>query len=300
MRWQQFKAAIGKTLADVDCNHTLYMAAALAYYFVLSLFPALIFLSSIVAYIPIPNLFDQILQLMSRFVPVDGVALIKRVLADVISPNRGTFLSVGLLGMLWTASGGFVATIEALNIAYDVEETRPFWKTRPLGIGLTFLIGFLLLTALAVMILGPHFGEWLSARLHLSWFFAVAWPFIHWTVAVGFTVLAVECLYFFAPNVKQRFWWTLPGATLSVACWVLLSYGLGVYFRTFAHLNKTYGAVGAVIGLMIFLYWTGFIMLVGGELNAELAKVSKAGAMSSTRSRQQSQPSTLPTNSPSH
>ena len=120
------------------------------------------FLSGIVAYIPIPNLFDQILQLMGRFVPADGMVLIKRVLSDVISPNRGTFLSLGLLGTLWTASGGFVATIEALNIAYEVEETRPFWKTRLLGIGLTFLIGFLLLTALAVMIVGPHFGEWLA------------------------------------------------------------------------------------------------------------------------------------------
>lgn len=290
MRWQNFKTAMGKTVADVDRNHTLYMAAALSYYFVLSLFPALIFLSSIVAYIPIPNLFDQILQLMGRFVPADGMALIKRVLSDVISPNRGTFLSLGLLGMLWTASGGFVATIEALNFAYDAQETRPFWKTRPLGIGLSFLIGFLLLTALAVMILGPHFGERLAARLHLSWVFAAAWPFIHWTVAVGFTVLAVEFLYFLAPNVKQRFWWTLPGAALAVACWVLLSYGLGIYFRTFAHLNKTYGAVGAVIGLMIFLYWTSFAMLLGGELNAELAKVSKAGPI-----EQHNEPPTITT-----
>lgn len=255
----------------------LYMAAALSYYFVLSLFPALILLSGILAYIPIPNLFEHILQLIGHFVPADAMVLIQRVLSDVISPNRGTLLSIGLAGTLWTASGGFVATIEALNIAYEVEETRPFWKTRPLGIGLAFLIGLLLLTALLVMIVGPHFGEWLAGRLHLPWLFAVAWPFVEWTVAVGFSVLAVELLYFLAPNVKQRFWWTLPGATLAVGFWLLLSYGLGIYFRRFAHLNKTYGAVGAVIVLMIFLYWTGFAMLVGGELNAELAKVSGTG-----------------------
>jgi membrane protein len=277
MRWEQFKAAIGNTVSDVDRNHTLTMAAALSYYFILALFPALIFLSGIVAYIPIPNLFDQVLQLLARFLPADGMALIRRVLSDVISPNRRTLLPVGLLGTLWTASGGFVATIEALNIAYDVEETRPFWKTRLLGVALAFLVGFLLLIALAVMIVGPHFGDWLSARLHLSWLFAVAWPYIEWIVAVGFTFLAVELLYFLAPNVKQRFWWTLPGATLAVGSWLLLSYGLGIYFRRFAHLNKTYGAMGAVIGLMIFLYWTGFAMLVGGELNAELARVSKKG-----------------------
>lgn len=277
MRLQRFKTAVEKTFADVDRNHTLYMAAALSYYFILSLFPALIFLSGIVAYIPIPNLFNQALQLMSHFVPADGMALVKGVLSDVISPNRGVFFSAGLIVTVWTASGGFVAMIEGLDIAYDVEETRPFWKTRLLGTGLTFLVGFLFLIVLAVMIVGPHFGGWLSARLHLSWFFAVTWPFIHWTVAVGFTVLAVELLYFLAPNVKQRFWWTLPGAALSVACWLLLSYGLGFYFRRFLHLNKTYGTIGAVIGLMIFLYWIGFVVLVGAKLNAELAKASKAG-----------------------
>jgi membrane protein len=280
VRLQQFKTAVGKTFADVDRNHMLCMAAALSYYFTLSLFPALLFLSGIVAYIPIPDLYNQAVQLMGHFVPADGMALVKGVLSDVISPNRGAFLSAGLIGTVWTASAGFVAVIEALNIAYDVEETRPFWKTWPLGMGLAFLVGSLLLTVLAVMIVGPHFGGWLSARLHLSWFFAATWPFIHWTVAVGFTVLAVELLYFFAPNVSQGFWWTLPGAGLSVASWLLLSYGLGIYFRRFAHLNKTYGAIGAVIGLMIFLYWTGFAVLVGANLNAELAKARDAQRVS--------------------
>ncbi len=221
MRWEQFKAAIGNTVSDVDRNHTLTMAAALSYYFILALFPALIFLAGIVAYVPIPNLFDQALQLLARFVPADSMALIRRVLSDVISPNRRTLLSVGLLGTLWTASGGFVATIEALNIAYDVEETRPFWKTRLLGVALAFLLGLLLLTALAVTVVEPHFGEWLSARLHLSWLFAVAWPYIEWIVAVGFTFLAVELLYFLAPNAKQRFWGTLPGR--HTGSWLLVT-----------------------------------------------------------------------------
>ena len=277
MRLQQLKTALTKTYDDVDRNHTLQMAAALSYYFVISLFPALILLSGIVAYIPIPNLFDQALRLIGQFLPADEMGLVKRVLADVISPNRGAFLSFGLLGTLWTASGGFAATIEALNIAYDVEETRPFWKTRPLAVALSFVLGFLLLSALAVMIVGPHFGEWLTNRLHLSWILAAVWPYIHWTIAVGFAVLAVEFLYFWAPNVKQRFASTLPGAIVAVVCWIGLSYAIGLYFRKFAHLNKTYGAIGAAIGLMIWLYWTGFAMLVGAELNAELAKQSQLG-----------------------
>ena len=272
-----FTLALRRAYYDIDREHLLQMAAALSYYFVLSLFPALIFLSAIVAYLPLPDLFNQAINLMSRFVPGDSMGIVKKVLSDVVSPNRGTFLSFGIRGTLWAASGGFAATIEALNIAYEVKETRPFWKTRLLAIGLAFLIGGLLLLALSVMIVGPRFGEWLAAKVHLSQLFVWAWPYIHWTLAVAFTILAVEALYYLAPNVKQRFLATLPGAVLAVGAWIGLSYVLGIYFRSFANFNKTYGTLGAAVALMVWLYWTGFAMLVGAELNAELAKVSAEG-----------------------
>ncbi len=273
----EVKGALARTYGDVLRNHTMQMAAALSYYFVLSLFPALILLSAIVAYLPVPDLFGQALAFMGRFLPSDSMGLVRRVLADVITPNRGAFLSVGLLGTLWAASGGFSAAIEALNVAYDVEDDRPFWKTRPLALGLAFVIGALLLVALSVMIVGPRFGVWLAAKVHLSAVFALLWPYIHWSIAVGFAILAVEALYFWAPNVKQRFLATLPGAILAVACWIGLSYLLGIYFRSFANFNKTYGTFGAAVALMTWLYWTGFAMLVGAELNSELAKITREG-----------------------
>ena len=238
-RLRRIKGAIWRTVESVPEKHTLQMAAALSYYFVISLFPALLLLSAIVAYTPGARPFDQVLSLMSGFVPQDSIELLRRVLATVVVPNRGTLLSFGVLGTLWTASGGFAAAIEALDIAYEVEEARPFWVTRPLAVALTILVGVLLLIALAVMIVGPQFGTWLAMRAHLTWLLARAWPYIHWTVAVLFTVLAVEALYFIAPNVKQRFWATLPGAALAVGCWIGLSYALGIYFRSFAHFNKT-------------------------------------------------------------
>jgi membrane protein len=277
MTYRGLKEALWRTGEDVNRKHTLQMAAALSYYFVISLFPSLILLSAILTYLPIHDLLDQAFTLMGGFVPKETLTLLHKVVSDVISPNRSAFLSLGILGTLWTASGGFSATIEALNIAYEVEETRPFWRTRPLAIGLTFVIGLLLLIALGVMIVGPDFGEWLAGRLHLSWLFAIVWPYVHWIVSVGFTVLAVEMLYFMAPNVKQRFLSTLPGAILAVGCWIGLSYGLGVYFRSFANFNKTYGTLGAAIALMVWLYWTGFFMLLGAELNCQLAKESKKG-----------------------
>jgi membrane protein len=277
MKIRSLRYALWRTSKDINRNHTLQMAAALSYYFVLSLFPALIFLSAVVAYLPIPDLFNQALALMGTFVPPDSMGLVRKVLSDVITPNRSTLLSFGLLGTLWTCSGGFSAAMEALNVAYDVDETRPFWRTRLVAIELTFQVGFLMLVALGVMIVGPRFGEWLSGSVHLSWLFAVVWPFIHWAIAVGFTVLAVECLYFIAPNVKQRFWTTLPGAILAVGWWIALSYLLGIYFRSFANFNKTYGTLGAAVAMMVWLYWTSFGMLVGAELNAELAKQTKEG-----------------------
>jgi membrane protein len=166
--------------------------------------------------------------MMARFIPPDSMGLVRRVLADVITPNRGAFLSFGILGSLWTASGGFSAAIEALNIAYEVNDDRLFWKTRPLALGLAFLAGTLLLVALSVMIVGPRFGEWLASRIHLSNLFVLLWPYIHWSIAVGFAIFAVEALYFPAPNVKQRLLATLPGAILAVGCWIALSYLLGI------------------------------------------------------------------------
>jgi membrane protein len=275
----ELQDALLRTYDDIGDHHTLQMAAALSYYFVMSLFPSLIVLSAIVAYLPVPDLFDQALNLMARFIPPDSMGVVKKVLADVVTPNRNAFLSAGLLGTLWAASGGFAAAIEALNIAYDVQETRPFWKTRPVAIGLTVLVGSLLIIALAVMIVGPQFGNWLSGRLHVSVLWQWLWPYIHWTISIGFTVVAVEFLYFLAPNVKQRFFATLPGAILAVGCWIGLSYLLGIYFRSFANFNKTYGTLGAAIALMVWLYWTGFAMLVGAELNAELARKTKKGAI---------------------
>jgi len=200
------------------------------------------------------------------------MSLVRRVLADIIIPNRGALLSFGILGTLWTVSGGFAATIEALDIAYGISDDRPFWKTRPLAVALAFVTGLLLLIALPVMVVGPQVGEWIAGRVHLSAQFVLLWPYIHWTIAITFAILAVEALYLLAPNVKQSLLAVLPGSAFAVSCWVVLSRLLGTYFRHFGTFNKTYGTLGAAIALMMWLYWMGFALLLGAELNSELAK----------------------------
>ena len=128
MQIWKIKSALVRTYANVERNRTLQMGAALSYYFVMALFPALIFLSAIVAFLPVAGLFDQALDLMGRFVPTEGMGIVRKVLSDAVTPNRSTFLSIGFVGTLWTASGGFAAAIEALNVAYDVDEmsAEPF------------------------------------------------------------------------------------------------------------------------------------------------------------------------------
>src|SRR5262249_51174896 len=163
-----------------------------------------------------------------------SMTMVRRILTAVMKP-RTTLFSIGLLGILWSASGGFSAITDGLNVSYGVPEKRPIWHTRALAVGLTLGIGALTIVRLGVMLVGPRFGEWLSGRLHLSPLWAAIWPSLHWTVAISFVVLAVELLYYLAPNVKQRFWSTLPGAVVAVLGWIGASYLLGIYFRHFAN-----------------------------------------------------------------
>jgi membrane protein len=271
------RRALVRAYRDLVRHHTLQVAAALSYYCILSIFPGLIFLSAIVAFIPLPNLFGHVLMLMGRLLPPDTMRGVYSVLGDVLASNRLTWLSFGMVGTIWMASAAFDAMIEALDIAYDVTDDRPYWKTRLLAIGLAAISGGLLLAALALMVVGPRFGDWLASRLDISAVFIAVWPVLRWTIAIAFTVLAVEMIYFLAPNVKQRFRATLPGAVLSVVVWNVLSFLLGIYFRHFANFNRTYGTLGGFVAFMIWLYWTSLVLLVGAELNAEMAKVSKTG-----------------------
>src|SRR4029077_4475750 len=193
----------------MEKNHTMAFAAALSYYFVLALFPFLIFLSAIVAHLPLPDFFSQVMGLIARVVPAASMGPLKNLIKETILSRHPRLLTFGILFTLWSASSGFTALIDALNTAYDVSETRRYWRTRSLAIGLTFSVGCLLIIALGLLLVGPS----LSAKLTEAIGMGYLWPYARWAVAIACTVLAVELLYFVAPNVKQRFVSTLPGAS---------------------------------------------------------------------------------------
>jgi len=278
MRLNTTKQTLVRTVSDVQNNHTMTMAAGLSYYFVMALFPTLAVAAAVLAYLP-GDLFNRALDAAARLVPPEGMRLVRGVVGDVITPRRGVLLSLAVLGSLWTVSSGYTALIEALDAAYDVPETRSWWEQRLLSIAMAFVVGTLTLVALGVMLVGPRFGDWMAFRVGAGPEFVAAWPIMRWAVAIGFTVLAVELMYFLLPNVKQSFKQSLPGALVAVGVWLVLSFGLGIYFRHFGDFNRTYGALGGGVALMIWLYWSGFAILLGGEINSEAIQVTNHGKL---------------------
>ncbi|MGB8116162.1 MAG: YihY/virulence factor BrkB family protein [Candidatus Sulfotelmatobacter sp.] len=272
MRLRHFKNAAVNVIRDMEKNHTMAFAAGLSYYFVLALFPFLIFLSAVVAHLPVPDFFGQAMGLIARVVPAASMGPLRNLIKDTILSRHSRLLTFGILFTLWSASSGFTALIDALNTAYDVSETRRYWKTRGLAFGLTFSVGCLLVTALGLLVVGPS----LSAGLTKTFGMETLWPYVRWAVAIACTVVAVELLYFIAPNLKQRFVNTLPGALIAVGGWIGLSYLLGIYFRDFSAYRKGYGNLGVALAFSIWLYWTGFVVLIGAQFNAELLLKTRA------------------------
>jgi membrane protein len=248
------------------------MAAAMSYYFLLALLPLLIFFSALLGYLPIPSLFDQLLDILAVVVPPQAMQMVERILAGLLVPHRGGLLSFGFVGYVWTASGGFSALIDALNVAYDVEKARSWWRDRLQALLLTFTTGGLVLTGLLMIIAGPHFGHLLTELFPIPKLFGEIWPLVRITTIFVMFVGAVELQYCLAPNRKQRFLSTLPGAFVAVSGIFLGSAGMGYYFAHLANYNKMYGSLGAVIILMVWFYVVALFFIAGAELNAELLK----------------------------
>ena len=201
------------------------------------------------------------------------MSLVRNIVSDVINHKHTHFLPLGLVFTIWTASSGVAAIIDGLDVVYRVRETRPVWKTRPIALGLTLLAGSLLLVTVGLMVEGTYFGIWFTGRFGLSPAMLAAWRYLRWGIAILFAMLAVELLYHFGPNVKQRFRDSLTGAIVAVMTWIGLSYLLGSYFRHFDNLDRTYGPLGAAIGLYVWFYLSGFAILVGGEINFLLGEL---------------------------
>ena len=259
--------------AEIQEDDVLGRAAQLSYYFLLALFPLLIFLTSVIGMIlgAGSDLRRSLFGYLAEVMPPSAFSLIDSTMTEISKGSSGGKLSFGLLAALWAASNGMGAISEALNVAYDVKESRPWWKSRLQSIGLTVSLSVLIIGALVLVLYGGKIVEGLAANFDFGSAFVWTWKLLQWPIVLASMLLAFALIYYFAPDLREQKWaWITPGAVLGVALWLLASFGLRTYLHFFDSYSNTYGSLGAVIILMLWLYLTGVAVLVGGELNAEL------------------------------
>jgi membrane protein len=248
-------------------------AAQLAYYWLFAIFPLLIFLTTLLAFLPMRRDLDQSVAAFGAVLPPEAYTLLNSTFQQIANQQRGGLLSFSIFLLLWSSSSGMEAIIGALNRAYGGAPARAWWKERLLALALTLGLAVFIISALALIFFGENIGSRMATYFGFSSTFETAWALAHWPIVVGLTLLGVELIYYFAPNVREggngkRWKWFTPGAIFAVGLWLLISFGLRFYVSHFGHFDATYGALGGVMVLMLWLYLTGVAILVGGEINS--------------------------------
>ncbi|MEK4031085.1 MULTISPECIES: YihY/virulence factor BrkB family protein [Bacillaceae] len=241
-------------------------AAQMSYYFLLSLFPLLIFAVTLLAYLPISQ--QDMFLLVRDYAPGDTVETIQNTLNEVLQNGNGGLLSFGVIATLWSASKGMNAIIKGLNHAYNVDETRPFYKVRGMSVLLTVGLIFVIAAALILQVFGKQIGLFASDYLGLSDEFLKLWNWLRWLISPLLIFGVFVGLYYLAPNISVKCLTVLPGAIFAAVGWIVVSLGFSFYVNNFGNYSATYGSIGAIIVMMIWFYLSAMIILIGGEINA--------------------------------
>ena len=257
---------------EANADDIFASAAQLAYSSLFALFPFLLFLITLIGYLPVGNVLDQIINALRPLMPPDALTLVQQNIASLIREPRGGLLSFGLIATLWGASRGVVSLCSGLNAAYDVKEGRPWWKLQAVAIALTLSLSVFVIFAAILMIFGGAIGDWLSNVLGLGPLFQIGWNAVRLLLAALIMVLVMAILYYFCPDVEQEWRWVTPGSIVAVFGWIGVSLLFSYYVSHFGNYNKTYGTIGAVIILLTWMYLSGLIVLLGGEINCEIER----------------------------
>lgn len=270
LSWRELGKRIWREIRN---DRVFARAAELSYYFLLALIPFLIFLTSVIGMVLGSGtgtrhaLFDY----LARIMPPSAFQLIDNTMLELSTASGGGKLSFGILAALWAASNGLNAITDSLNTAYDLKESRPWWKQRLTAISLTIALSVLIISSLVLVMAGGRIAEWLARVYGFGPVFPLTWKIIQWPVILGCMILAFALIYYFAPDFRKQSWkWLTPGAAIGVALWLLVSIGFRFYLQFFNSYSATYGSLGAVIILMLWLYFTGAAVLIGGEVNSEI------------------------------
>ena len=262
--WSQ---VMKRTVKDLVDDHCVGLAAQLAFYFLLALFPALLFFVVLIGYLPIENAVSELLAALAPVAPRELLDLLQGQLNQITEGSSVSLLTVGVLGALWSSSSAMVAIIDALNRAYNVPEWRSWWKRRLVAIVLTIALALFIIVSLAFILIGPAMASSAAERLRLAPEVAYVWSLVRWPVMIFCVVLGMDLVYHFAPNRRGRWEWVTPGALLATTLWILSSFAFKLYSSNFGHFAAKYGAIGGAIVTMLWFYVSSVAILIGAEMN---------------------------------
>jgi membrane protein len=254
-------------------DEILDRAAELSYYVAFALLPTLLFLTALLGLIPVPDLMPQLMSYADRVLPGDAASLIKKTLAQVVRGASGGLVSVGVLAALVGASSGMLSVMKALNVAYGITDSRSWWRKRLIAIELTITFTLFALTALLLLVFGARLGAAIGGFVGLGPSFTLAWKLAQLPVVILLLLTGLTLVYYLAPATDRVWSWITPGSAFAVVAWLLMSLGLRFYVGYFDYYNATYGSIGGLILLMLWLYWSGVALLVGAEIDSTIEQV---------------------------
>jgi len=268
---------IKRTYKDSIEDDAAGLAAQLSYYFFLSLFPALLFSVALASFFPLYNFNDELIRMLGPIAPAAVVTLLQDQLASLSNSKDGGVLSIGLLMALWSSSAAMVSIIDAMNRAYDIEETRPWWKVRLTGIGITIGLAIFVLTSFGLIVAGPWLADVLGREFGLAPALTLAWKILQWPVVFLLASTGFGLVYYFAPDAEQEWAWITPGAVAATLLWLIASLAFRFYVVNIGNYEETYGTLGAIILTLLWFYISGLVMVLGAELSAEIEHASPWG-----------------------
>jgi membrane protein len=265
-----------RTYRESVSDNVLGLAAQLAFYFLLALAPAVVFIAALASLFPV-DVLEQLTGKIATVAPGDVATILSDQLRNIAGRGNTGLLTFGLAMALWSSSSAIVSIVDSLNRAYDIEEGRPWWRVRLTAIGLTAALAVFVLVASGLVLVGPQLAEAVASRVGLGSAFEWTWKIAQWPLVFGIIALALAIVNYFGPDAEQDWTWVTPGAVVATALWLLASLAFRFYLTNFADYNATYGSLGGVIVLMLWFYVSGIAILVGAEMNAEIEHASPYG-----------------------
>jgi membrane protein len=267
MRGLGMGSVIKEAVVEFGDDDMSTYASALAFQILFSLFPFIVFLIALLGVLQLSQLFDLLRGQAAVILPLAAMEEVNKVISEIQQPSGG-MLSLGMVLAIWAASSAVRATMDALNVAYDVNERRPTWKLYSLSIIYTVGFAALLILVTGLLVTGPTAMQWLTRWSGLDGLVAAVWVWLRWPAAMVTMCFTIALVYYVGPNIKQEFRFITPGAVLAVTLWIVASLGFNLYLQNFANYSATYGSIGTIIGLLMYFYISAAVMLLGAEVNS--------------------------------